>query len=65
MVPWQPTLNATTLVRQLEQLDPDREDDEDSHPSEPDADRLCYYKGVHNERPPPGPIKVRFTSGCR
>ena len=40
-------------------------DDEDSYPSEPEADRLCFYKNAHNGRPPPGAIKVRFTSSNR
>ena len=51
-----------TLFRQTGSPAPYSDDDEDSYPSEPEADRLCFYKSEHNDRPPPGAIKVRFTS---
>ena len=50
------------LFRQTGSPAPYSDDDEDSYPSEPEADRLCFYKNEHNDRPPPGAIKVRFTS---
>ena len=53
------------LFRQTGSPAPYSDDDEDSYPSEPEADRLCFYKNEHNDRPPPGAIKVRFTSSNR
>ena len=64
VVPWQPTLTAT-MVQQLSHQTrlPPRDHDEDSYPSDEDADTTCYRKADHHQQPPPGPVKVRFTSG--
>ena len=63
MVPWNPMLTAIA-VAQLAQLTslPPRDDDENSYPSEEGAVKQCYRKADHNNNPPPGPVKVRFTS---
>jgi hypothetical protein len=63
MVPWQGWLTHIA-INQLAQSTslPPRDDDEDSHPSEEGADSTCYRKADHNYCPPPGPIKIRFTS---
>jgi len=64
MVPWQPQLTAPAVQQQgqLTSL-PLRDDDEDSYASDEEADRNCYRKADHNYNPPPGPVKIRFTSG--
>ena len=61
MVPWAGMMTQIA-ARNMGQRCRDREDDEDSYPSDEDADRLCYRKSDHNNAPTPGPIKVRFTS---
>jgi hypothetical protein len=63
MVPWQPQLTGPAVQQLGQQTSlPPRDDDEDSYPSDEDADKRCYRESDHSHNPPPGPVKIRFTS---